>query len=310
MDWVIYITIFLGGLLAGLCLTSTLSGAFVLETLREIPRLFRRRDSVFDLEHLLLNRPVRPTTGWGNFGYWTGGNTIDFVRANRELARALGDLAGLSRRDQLLDFGSGCGDQLVFWREEYGVKKIRAVNPVEAQNQLARERVSQLEGHPVEIVTGGNDLAGQMTGGEYQVILALDCAYHFKERREFFEHGRRIVGRNGRLVFSDIVRRRTPGKLAAPVLNLFFSLARIPAGNRRTARELRGDLETAGFGPVEVRPVTNRVLGGYARFIREYYRHRRSEVPARLWLRFLLVGRFVEWACKRRYIDYVLVRAG
>ena len=102
---------------------------------------------------------------------------------------------------RILDIGHGCGDSLLVLAKQYEPACLHGVTSVPAHAHRARERL----GHRATVWCA--DVvrwirSDQATHSIYDVILALDCAYHFSDRAEFFR---------------DAYARLAPGGTLAPV---------------------------------------------------------------------------------------------
>ena len=70
-----------------------------------------------------------------NLGYWRDQSTYD--GACEALAAKLGEAAGLTKGDVVLDCGNGFGDQDAFWLEEHELARIVGLNTAAPQVELA-----------------------------------------------------------------------------------------------------------------------------------------------------------------------------
>jgi hypothetical protein len=152
--------------------------------------------NIYNDGHVCLNWGLEEgdassSSTWFNFGLWRndGGNADTFASAASALAEELGNRLHLGDDDTVLDVGCGCGDQLVKWVRKYNVRSVVGINDNSRQVSLCQERITRenLETKCSILCTSAHQLDG-LNLGFVNVVLALDSAYHFPSREEFFRH--------------------------------------------------------------------------------------------------------------------------
>ncbi|KAI9357647.1 S-adenosyl-L-methionine-dependent methyltransferase [Zopfochytrium polystomum] len=253
----------------------------------------------YGMDHTLLN--LRADTLWLNMGLWT---TPDQTFASACEALALKVAEGcLEENARIIDFGSGCGDQVLLFARLQPTATIYTVSlePVHSRTAHARvaaaglvRRVTVLNGDAADpdtwVALGGDD-SGDSGGGGGQApqpgsctaALAVDAAYHFRPRARFLAAARALLKpATGRLHFSTVA---PPGRQRLP-------LAAIRAPPARQAA-LRDALSAGGFVGVEVEDA--RALDGWV-------------APAK-WRQYEGLRWFAEWANRSGKLRFVVVRA-
>ena len=76
-----------------------------------------------------------------NLGYWDGSTTYDSACAH--LAEVLGETAGMSPADEVVDCGFGFADQDFYWLERFKPKRITGLNITVSQVVEARRRAAE-----------------------------------------------------------------------------------------------------------------------------------------------------------------------
>ncbi len=139
-----------------------------------------------------------------NVGWWKDQpSTLD--DACEALARLAGEQLQLGPNDRLLDVGFGFGDQDMYWMEHFKPREIVGINITRSQVEHARERVA---------ARGMSDRiefklapATKMPfeDNSFDKVIALESAFHFQTRAEFFAEAFRVLRPGGRLVALDIL---------------------------------------------------------------------------------------------------------
>ncbi|KAJ3315361.1 hypothetical protein HDU76_002229 [Blyttiomyces sp. JEL0837] len=93
----------------------------------------------YGLDHALLNMTLE--SYWLNMGLWTHDN-MSFKSACENLARKVVHGA-IPKNGRVLDFGTGCGDQLIYFAKMEPTSVISAVTAEKPQAQLAALRVRE-----------------------------------------------------------------------------------------------------------------------------------------------------------------------
>lgn len=271
----------------------------------------------YDLAELALNYEAKdgngaPMSAWGNLGYWDGARS--YPQACQALADQLAQGLRLSHQDRVLDVGFGCGDQILHWRRAYGVQDIDGLNLSASQTALARQRLAQGAEAPLAARLRQGSVAqllpwARRTGlSRPDVILALDCAYHFPSRRQFLADAAALMGPGGRLGVSDLVLARHPlPPWKAGPLRVATRLSRIPWHNLCDAEDYRRQWGQAGFRVEHFVDITEQVLSPFGAWLRRYRAALDPAVAQAVnWRKFQATAAFLRWAQSRHVLRYIV----
>jgi SAM-dependent methyltransferase len=248
-----------------------------------------------------LNRG-HPTL-WGNLGDWSRASS--YVEAARALAEQLGRAAGLLPDHTVVDLGCGAGDQLRLWVETFGVRHVTGVERDRRLSERARRRVAEwgLDGR-VTVVTGR--AADDSPDGPTDRVLALDSAYFFDCRAAFLSRCRRILRPDGVLALTDLVLGEGHAAQVARSVAPLFGVRR---GNLLTEARYRATLGERGFDRIEIRDLTEPVLGGFAKWTRAGGHREGRDPPWSDRVGLAATGRAAELLAGSGGLRYVLITA-
>lgn len=100
----------------------------------------------------------------------------------------------------------------------------------------------------------------------YTSILALDCAYHFRTRREFLTQSYTRLAEGGRIALADICFESENGSSA--ILNRVIGLMGVmPKTNMISKKQYAEDMEQIGYSDIRMEDVTQDVFPGFTRFL-------------------------------------------
>lgn len=144
-----------------------------------------------------------------HWGYWDDPSTADgtredYKRATERLTSLVLDTAQIADGMRVIDCGCGIGGTVGTINERFSNVRLTGVNIDERQLALARERVQARPGNEVDFLhADACDLPFESESAD--VVLALECIFHFPSRRRFLREVHRVLRPGGRLVITDLV---------------------------------------------------------------------------------------------------------
>lgn len=203
--------------------------------------------------------------GWWADGQQADGSLADFEAAADRMCHQLFEAAALRDGMHVLDAGCGFGGTLATLEARHQNVSLTGLNIDARQLERARQQVRASPGNIVTFVEG-DACAMPFPDASFDVVLAVECIFHFPDRQRFFEEARRVLRPGGRLVVSDFVPRRplVPALAAQDVL--FGAYQRRVSGYvdiRYPLPRYRALAQRTGFLSLAERDITANTLPTY-----------------------------------------------
>jgi len=128
----------------------------------------------------------------------------DYARAAEALTQLLLERAALQSGDRVLDVGCGFGGTIASLNEVGLPLTLTGLNIDPRQLERARARVQPRPGNTIHWIEGDAG-ALPLEDASQDVVLAVECIFHFPSRAAFLAEARRVLRPGGRLVLSDFV---------------------------------------------------------------------------------------------------------
>ena len=245
-----------------------------------------------------------------NLGYWKDGpDSLDL--AAEAMADLLARAASLSGVDEALDVGFGFADQDIFWAEKYRPRIIRGVNISPEQVRQARARILERGLIDRVLLEEGDAAQLSFSDSSFDVVMAMEAAFHFSSREDFFREAWRVLRPGGRLVMTDLAATSKPlglsDRLAEIVGRAFWQ---IPKENLYHAAIYQEKLEDCGFVAVDVRSIWRDVYPPFVEFARTRLKDRELVERMNPLFRRMLMGSLkARQRLSPEAMDYLLVSA-
>jgi len=244
-------------------------------------------------------------TPYSNFGYWAGDDQAIAAACDALVDRSA-RAAGLRAGDRVLEVGCGYGAGAVFYTRRFLPASVVGLDVTDVRVQGAREYVSQ-EGLSDRIeVRIGDATALDFAEARFDRVIAVECAFHFKTRRDFLREAFRVLAPGGGIGVADLILRKGADREAfLERVHVVGTDGSIDVPENVYDRDVYAEtLRSVGFKSVQIEVITDRTLPFFVRHLERLSRSTEGDAG----MRFGEVGRIFEEYVNLG-LEYVLASA-
>jgi cytochrome P450/ubiquinone/menaquinone biosynthesis C-methylase UbiE len=204
-----------------------------------------------------------------NYGYW-GPGCENLDDACDLMSDQLAEAAGMREGDRVLDVGFGYGDQDMYWMETRNPASIAGLNITPVHVEVATERARERGMADRLDLRVGSATDMPFEANSFDRVVALESAFHFDTRRDFFREAFRVLQPGGVLATADVILRG--GRREERVRELSAWDGHVPPDNWCDRETYAERLREAGFVDVQIRDISDYVYEPLTEFHRKLLR--------------------------------------
>lgn len=205
-----------------------------------------------------------------HWGYWDNPNTSDgsaddFAAAAEKLTRKVCDAGGAGDGQKILDCGCGFGGTIASLSDRFDHLQLTGLNIDPRQLERAKQQVVPKKNNQIEFVQG-DACELPFADNSFDLVLAVECIFHFPSRQRFFQEASRVLKPGGKLSICDFV----PIKFVHPVMTVAGKLLGPRIGNTYgqvdssfTIGKYQQLAKSTGFIPKFIDDITDNTLPTY-----------------------------------------------
>lgn len=205
-----------------------------------------------------------------HWGYWPDPSLAektgyDFARAAERLAERMIVSGGVENGQRVLDVGCGFGGLVSSMNDRHTGMNLVGLNIDARQIERARKNVVARGDNTVEFVEG-DACKMPFDDASFDVVFAVECAFHFESRAAFIREAHRVLRPGGRLAICDILPSKRGMKILGMKDALFSSyLSRVtgPVNLACTSDDYLAMGRDSGFNIHEVCDITRGTVPTY-----------------------------------------------
>jgi cyclopropane fatty-acyl-phospholipid synthase-like methyltransferase len=202
---------------------------------------------------------------YANFGYWDQEN-MTLPEACDALTNLVAVAAKLGPGDRVLEVGCGYGAGAVYYTQLYRPASVIGIDATEIRIQTGREYIARHGLADTVQIRLGDATALDFEPSSFTKVLAIECAFHFDTRVDFFRECARVLAPGGTLALTDVIPKKgvDPKQFLRPTPPLGGDISLDIPANAYDADVYAAHLHDARFNEVRIESICDRTRVRFA----------------------------------------------
>jgi 2-polyprenyl-3-methyl-5-hydroxy-6-metoxy-1,4-benzoquinol methylase len=155
-----------------------------------------------------------------SYGQYATSKSDHISERQAALKKSMMDFFDFSPQDEIVDIGSGNGDNILLFASFYPNMHftIEEIDSVACNAKVFAKNIAQ-NGYNLDVKNFkfryGNENSTKLLSGRYSKVLMLEVLHEFTNKKEMLDDVKRILKKNGTIIISDILvyqkEKKSPG---------------------------------------------------------------------------------------------------
>ena len=240
-------------------------------------------------------------------------NVVDRSDTSVKLITKIVQEANILPHHHVLDIGCGPGGTSIKIQEMTKCEHVTGIDICLSEIEYARKRLeSRPESQSFVSYEEMNATDLQYKDEQFDIVAAVECAFHFHYRADFLKESMRVLKPGGQLILTDWIKGQPADSGFNKQLDdAALKFGGIPKENIIDTQAYLEMLKELGFKNIGITPISEQVIPHYTDYIKSKRGQKeliKTTGRVKTWT-YIMMLQAVMFLYKQNLVDYVLVKA-